>query len=383
MEKTRRRPSRGTAPPDPCPSDDRQSLTSELLNSPAKKWGVKLKNLHFEPKKSLKYIEELVNLKRTNSEIEFVNQMNSKHLKVYKNIKHVNQQYLRKYVTKQFGFALIFREHCIEELPLEYPDHNRENGDAHTEEILIEHIEKSLHKNSQKLIHIFIYTFNSPCLSRPDGKKCCMEILQVKATEWNNKYGIRTEVGYTKYWGLTGPKYLLNVPDSKIKGSPIFEQYLRICETQALKLDWTLFKDKSDIFYMISEVEKKERPEIYRCIEQAISHLRSMAQSKKTIKEHRRCFREKISTLTFKYKSDEIKKKLLEKCEEMIEGSSMKWIRKQMAIDLNMRSSEYIQHGFGPNCPLQIKHYSEKTLDKNNDELVKIIRKNIFSSIYS
>ncbi|XP_045061894.1 uncharacterized protein LOC123481545 [Coregonus clupeaformis] len=74
----------------------------------------------------------------------------------------------------------------------------------HTEELLLEEVQKIL-KNDEKLRNtkLFIYTYNSPCLPK-NGHVSCMNLLDNVSAELNRSYGIKTIVGYSKWYGLTG-----------------------------------------------------------------------------------------------------------------------------------------------------------------------------------
>nr|XP_029516561.1 uncharacterized protein LOC115129906 [Oncorhynchus nerka] len=74
----------------------------------------------------------------------------------------------------------------------------------HTEKLLLEEVKQIL-KNNEKLRNtkLFIYTLNSPCL-RNSGHESCMDLLIKESTELYKSYGIKTIVGYSKWYGLTG-----------------------------------------------------------------------------------------------------------------------------------------------------------------------------------
>ncbi|XP_021439285.2 uncharacterized protein LOC110504797 [Oncorhynchus mykiss] len=74
----------------------------------------------------------------------------------------------------------------------------------HTEKLLLEEVKQIL-KNNEKLRNtkLFIYTLNSPCLQN-SGHDSCMDLLIKDSAELYKSYGIKTIVGYSKWYGLTG-----------------------------------------------------------------------------------------------------------------------------------------------------------------------------------
>ncbi|XP_029627259.1 uncharacterized protein LOC115205426 [Salmo trutta] len=74
----------------------------------------------------------------------------------------------------------------------------------HTEKLLLEEVKQIL-KNNEKLrnTQLFIYTLNSPCL-RNSGHESCMDLLIKDSAELYKSYGIKTIVGYSKWYGSTG-----------------------------------------------------------------------------------------------------------------------------------------------------------------------------------
>ncbi|XP_045061893.1 uncharacterized protein LOC123481544 [Coregonus clupeaformis] len=90
----------------------------------------------------------------------------------------------------------------------------------HTEELLLEEVPKKL-KNDEKLqnSNLFIYTYNSPCLLNI-GHESCMNLLFKVSAELNRSYGIKTIVGYSKWYGLTG-----DLKTFKNTNSPSFSHF--------------------------------------------------------------------------------------------------------------------------------------------------------------
>lgn len=74
----------------------------------------------------------------------------------------------------------------------------------HTEKLLLEEVKQIL-KNNEKLRNtkLFIYTLNSPCLQN-SGHESCMDLLIKDSAELYKSYGIKTIVGYSKWYGSTG-----------------------------------------------------------------------------------------------------------------------------------------------------------------------------------
>ena len=83
-----------------------------------------------------------------------------------------------------------------------YPDYN--NG-VHSEDIIIKQTQELLSlKGVSDYWNVYVFTLNSPCLAR-NTDPCMLNLVQ-RAYKWYSLYGVKTYIGYVKFWGFKGTK---------------------------------------------------------------------------------------------------------------------------------------------------------------------------------
>lgn len=104
---------------------------------------------------------------------------------------------------KQHSWAVIEKK---EEVVMYGPYFPKYNKGKHSEDIIIRQTEELLESNSvTEAWQVYVFTMNSPCLSRNAEPPCMLRLVQ-KAKEWWLKFGVKTNIGYKKCWGFKGSK---------------------------------------------------------------------------------------------------------------------------------------------------------------------------------
>lgn len=107
---------------------------------------------------------------------------------------------------KQHSWAVIEKKEEVVMYGPYYPNYNK---GEHSEDIIIRQTEELLESNrAAKDWEVFVFTMNSPCLSRNAEHPCMLKLVQ-KAKEWWLKFRVKTNVGYKKCWGFKGTKETL------------------------------------------------------------------------------------------------------------------------------------------------------------------------------
>ena len=223
-----------------------------------------------------------------------------------------------------------------------YPDHRNNSASStkltkHSEETLIEEIDKLLKEFGIEVRKIFIYTYYSPCLKR--GKKYCdcMTQLYQKAHQWYSSCGIVTVVYFSEPWGLSGPDIFKDLKYSDISSTssalyPYVDQ--KICFT----LDTNKLKRKNNpIFHFINDVEDGRR-ELREALESAHKHLCGLRENSKGFlkSQHLERGSEYIDSLKF---PEKVQKRIIETLREnwieLVNYCSMSPIITKLTSDFN------------------------------------------------
>lgn len=138
--------------------------------------------------------------------------------------------------NKQFAFGIILMEDDTYKIFKNVYPVFRDR--KHSEEILLVQMDTFLSTTKKKIKKCFIYTYNSPCLTRDDENCSCMSLIVLKSFDWHKRYKVVTVVAYTIPWGLSGPSYFKSFSSKDIfsPNSP-FKSYVEECENIPYKLD--------------------------------------------------------------------------------------------------------------------------------------------------
>lgn len=163
----------------------------------------------------------------------------------------VNQRFLEfhRVITEEFGstdkqhsWAAIEKPAEIFFYGLYFPDQSRHE---HSEDAVVRQTQELLETDAAPAgWKIYIFTQNSPCLSRA-GEPCMLKLTR-KALEWWIRKGVKTHVGYLNCWGFRGFKEDLfkNLNYShlvSIDRSRDYESYVKEMEKMAHPLCESLF----------------------------------------------------------------------------------------------------------------------------------------------
>ncbi|KAJ0026874.1 hypothetical protein NQD34_017874 [Periophthalmus magnuspinnatus] len=104
---------------------------------------------------------------------------------------------------KQHSWAVIEKKEEVVMYGPYYPNYNK---GKHSEDIIIRQTEELLESNvTCEDWTVYVFTMNSPCLSRNAEPPCMLKLVQ-KAKEWWLRFGVNTNIGYNKCWGFKGTK---------------------------------------------------------------------------------------------------------------------------------------------------------------------------------
>lgn len=211
----------------------------------------------------------------------------------------------------------------------------------HTEEILIQQVDEFLQNTRTQVKLIFIYTLNSPCLKRETKNiaPCMFQFLE-RAHQWHREYGIPTVVGFTKFWGLSGPNYFRDLLYSKIScPSSVFYPYIEKCKGIPFKLDCKPFREKnrkSNIYKTLLSVNETDRCKLQNDIKSAQCALMKLEGDYVVRKKHLDRVKEMIARFTFHPQvQDAICEILTDNMYEIVNNSSMIPIREKIVTDFN------------------------------------------------
>ncbi|KAJ0060943.1 hypothetical protein NL108_001796 [Boleophthalmus pectinirostris] len=104
---------------------------------------------------------------------------------------------------KQYSWAVIEKREEVFMYGPYYPNYNK---GKHSEDIIIRQTEELLESNeADEDWIVYVFTKNSPCLSRNAKPPCMLKLVQ-KAKEWWLRFRVKTNIGYSKCWGFKGKK---------------------------------------------------------------------------------------------------------------------------------------------------------------------------------
>lgn len=107
---------------------------------------------------------------------------------------------------KQHSWAVIEKKEEVVMYGPYYPNYNK---GEHSEDIIIKRTEELLVSDrAAEDWEVYVFTMNSPCLSRTAEHPCMLKLVQ-KAKEWWLTFRVKTNVGYQKCWGFKGTKETL------------------------------------------------------------------------------------------------------------------------------------------------------------------------------
>ena len=169
-----------------------------------------------------------------------------------------------------------------------YPCHStkRSHSDSiirdtlHSEEILLKNLDHFFQNNGANVQHVFIYTHNSPCTIREKTHiEPCMFLLQKKADQWLNKYGISTAVAFKRFWGQSHPNYFNYVTEIPSPSS-VFYPYTEKCGSMSFELVNKAFnKLKPGDILNLTDVEVKKRPKLCKDIGSVLTSLKELTET--------------------------------------------------------------------------------------------------------
>ncbi|XP_035017398.2 uncharacterized protein LOC118112308 isoform X2 [Hippoglossus stenolepis] len=234
-----------------------------------------------------------------------------------------------------------------------YPKRNSPAVKVHTEEMIIQQIIDYLTKNGYKIPEgaiIVLYSPNSPCLKKENTKDHCMLQLLFYANQWKIKYGIRTIVLFTKYWGPIGSncsEVIQSVPDR------FAEQNRKFTIKRSRKQLKNLFKHKDTQvnFSMVPEKDRNTLREEVTNISKAIEFLVNKNKSL-TTHEHLHEGQKVIESCTCK---PEIREKFFNVWQEEVKRQEKECIGKEWIRLENSRIVKSFLQNFnsGEKSPIQ------------------------------
>ncbi|KAM3612321.1 uncharacterized protein V6R79_006816 [Siganus canaliculatus] len=278
---------------------------------------------------------------------------------------------------KQFAFAIIFWK-CGKGVRSRAVRPRRQfiSDDSiflHSEEVLIEEIDRFLKKYGSNVRTVFIYSTNSPCLNR------CMPKLKGKAYEWYTKYNIRTDVAFSNFWGTDGPKcsafQSLTYSDILSNFSPHFDKSKEVRFKLGNKAFMNLRpKDILSSDVVISKVEEKNRGIIFSIICSILENMKKLSESPEpcTVSEHLG----KMSSFELPTIIDsDITSKILEilkkKWIDMVEESFTTFMKGKLTTEFNTEEVYQYANRLDPNGPFQLLHLQEDSIQHSlNIELM-------------
>ncbi|XP_026186924.1 uncharacterized protein LOC113144869 isoform X2 [Mastacembelus armatus] len=255
--------------------------------------------------------------------------------------------YLKKYniaAQSQRAFPLFLMkngEYWI--FPPVPPDHRHDHKNStkcvptkHSEEILIEQIGQFLDHNQYKVKRILIYSTNSPCLmlGKRSNIDCCTIKLSKESDAWHRKYGVSTDVAFTKFWGC-GPDYFKDLTyDTISQPNSVFYLYFLEC---CFELDCKYMEKQygwNPIFPLISLLPKENREETSKKVKNAMTKLMELAESRslRTAQDHINQGKETIGSFRFE---TNIHERFLENWTKMVERCGLPPIRKKITSNFN------------------------------------------------
>lgn len=132
----------------------------------------------------------------TNSNLKILRHANSN--KIWGKNKSFKPEHLQKSeiiktgTEKQYGYASIpLKNGQKQRSENTSPKFNKKTKDKHSEQSLVDYVDGYLSSNKSMIDitePLYIFTYNSPCLSRNDGVLSCMSLLLCKSIEWKEKY---------------------------------------------------------------------------------------------------------------------------------------------------------------------------------------------------
>ncbi|XP_029917858.1 uncharacterized protein LOC115366509 [Myripristis murdjan] len=302
--------------------------------------------------------------------------------------------------NKQTAFAVAVMENDqVYLFDKVYPSDRRvTNKFRHSEEILIQNIEKYLLKNEnykEKMPkELFIFTTNSPCLGRKDKKSkkvqkenksqdedlhknniqgsgsCLLQLLD-KSFEWKSKYGFKTHVAYKNFWGFAGPDYFDDVAFDSDSCLGVGHHDSEECKRTPFKLKHQVLKEtikESKIFHTLADVPGEERNSLKDHLIHARHQLMSLAESSVSLyQEHLNRGRQKIASFTFHPQvHDEVCGRLEKSWAETVKMCSVIPLREKITSEFNRKIVELFQHDlktyFGKESPLLLYHIPHNCL---------------------
>ncbi|XP_034087048.1 uncharacterized protein LOC117556022 [Gymnodraco acuticeps] len=224
---------------------------------------------------------------------------------------------------------------------LVYPVHRNNSASStkltkHSEEMLLEVINRLLKKYGIKVRNIFIYTYYSPCLKRGNTYCNCMTQLYQNAYQWYRKFGIVTVVYFSEPWGLRGPDIFKEFSYSDIS-STSSALYPYVDQKIHFTLDIKKLKQKNRAIIPQIKMFKDDR-DVQIAFKSAHSALCGLANSSEGFLKSQHLDRgsECIDSLKFPPEfPDTIIATLRENWIELVNYCSMSPIIKQLASDFN------------------------------------------------
>ncbi|XP_038585958.1 uncharacterized protein LOC119911218 [Micropterus salmoides] len=275
-------------------------------------------------------------------------------------IRHGDMEFWSKTMTtinikgdKQFAYAVVEMKNGTSNLfhavcPY-YRDKKSKNSaspstevTSHSEEILMRQIDEFLPNNGTNVQSILIYTLNSPCLKRKKHIKPCMFKLLEMADQWLSKYGFFTYVAFTKFWGLKGPNYFVDLKYSDISSpSSCFYPYVETYKEIPFKLNTDYFNKNIflEIYQTISTVkDTQQRKKLNGDIKSCLEKFKKLAENSVNLTkdQHVACAVKIISSLAFHpLVHDTIIDILTKNWNEIVNYSSILPIIEQITTDFN------------------------------------------------
>lgn len=309
----------------------------------------------------MKQFEDKIRHENKNQHFDKIMNFNTFSVDVFKVDSILKDNYMKhKKTEKQYALAFVaMKNGKVFKSDEFYPCHKNRNAKdkmtektKHSEEKLIQEIDKFLQKNSKNVQGILIFTLNSPCLKREKQDiQCCMYLILRKATEWYHKYGIITHAAFSKFWGLSGPNIFKRLTVSEILDqNSVFYPYFKASKKITFKLEDFMKENEEKkkktekgkeikgkiIKETLPDVENIEKNNLKNDIISAVHNL--MVLAKHDTNKHKHCENgEKfISSLKFSSKvHNKISEMLRKAWSEIVNNSFMLVVRDKITADFN------------------------------------------------
>nr|XP_046179790.1 uncharacterized protein LOC124010976 [Oncorhynchus gorbuscha] len=176
----------------------------------------------------------------------------------------------------------------------------------HTEKLLLQEVKQIL-KNNEKLRNtkLFFYTLNSPCLQN-SGHDSCMNLLIEDSAELYKSYGIKTIVGYSKWYGKTGK--LTTLIDPYISSFNHFNLIISSPNYENYRDKFTIFNteyNNKKIHDSKSNFEDRELTrKLYSSSKQFLPNISEVPFKLKTFKNIHKCVTKKFRSISNYHKKD-------------------------------------------------------------------------------